>query len=86
MGITYKKLWIMLIERSIAKTELREMADISPATLTKLNKNKYVHMEILEKICRALNCSFDDIVELIPQVNEGDKQSEENKSNGGDAK
>jgi len=70
MGVTYKKLWIMLIERNLSKTELREMADISPATLTKLNKNKYVHMEMLEKICRALGCSFDDIVELLPQVNE----------------
>ena len=68
MGVTYKKLWIMLIERNLSKTELREMADISPATLTKLNKNKYVHMEMLEKICRALGCSFDDIVELLPQV------------------
>ena len=70
MGITYKKLWIMLIERNIPKTALREMADISPATITKLNKNKYVHMEILEKVCRALNCGFEDIVELLPVESE----------------
>lgn len=69
MGITYKKLWIMLIERNISKMELREMADISPATVTKLNKNKYVQMEVLEKICRVLHCGFSDIVELLPEQN-----------------
>ena len=70
MGVTYKKLWIMLIEQNLSKVQLREMADFSPATLTKLNKNKYVHMEVLEKICRTFNCGFDDIVELLPTEKE----------------
>jgi DNA-binding Xre family transcriptional regulator len=67
MGVTYKKLWIMLIERNISKPQFREMVDVSPATITKLNRNRYVQMEILEKVCRTLNCSFDDIVELLPE-------------------
>lgn len=66
MGITYKKLWIMLIERNIPKTVFREMVDISPATMTKLNKNKYVHMAIMEKICRTLDCTLNDVVEFLP--------------------
>ncbi|MDR1464879.1 MAG: helix-turn-helix transcriptional regulator [Oscillospiraceae bacterium] len=60
----------MLIERNITKPELRQMVDISPATLTKLNKNLHVTMEMLEKICRALNCTFDDVVEMLPEGSE----------------
>ena len=70
MGITYKRLWIMLLERNISKPEFREMVDVSPATITKLNKNRYVQMEILEKICRALNCGLDDIVQFLPKPTE----------------
>jgi DNA-binding Xre family transcriptional regulator len=75
MGITYKKLWIMLIERNISKPQFREMVDISPATITKFNKNRYVQMEILEKVCRALDCSFDDIVELLPKAEEANNDA-----------
>jgi DNA-binding Xre family transcriptional regulator len=70
MGITYKKLWIMLLERNISKPEFRGMVDVSPATITKLNKNRYVQMKILEKICRTLNCGLDDIVEFLPEAEE----------------
>ena len=65
MAVEYKKLWIKLIEKDITKPMLREMADISPATLTKLNKNEYVSMEVIDKICSALNCSIGDIVEQV---------------------
>ncbi|MDR0883415.1 MAG: helix-turn-helix transcriptional regulator [Oscillospiraceae bacterium] len=67
MAVTYKKLWIMLIERNITKPEFRQMTDISPATLTKLNKNLHVNMEMLERICRTLHCTFDDVVEMLPE-------------------
>ena len=67
MAVTYKKLWIKLIEQGLSKPEFRDMADISPSTMTKLNKNLHVTMEILEKICYTLHCTFDDVVELLPK-------------------
>ena len=70
MAVTYKKLWIMLIERNLSKPAFRDMADISPSTMTKLNKNLHVTMEMLEKICRSLDCGFGDIVELLPEPTE----------------
>ena len=64
MEISYKKLWILLIEKGITKPQLRNFAQLSPATLTKLNKNQYISMEILVRICKVLNCDIGDIVEL----------------------
>jgi DNA-binding Xre family transcriptional regulator len=49
---------------------LREMADLSPANLTKLNKNEHVSMGILERICEALDCNIGDIVDKIDEDNE----------------
>ena len=64
MPVDYKKLWILLIEKGITKPQLRQMASLSPATLTKLNKNGYVSMEILTRICKVLGCDIGDIVEV----------------------
>lgn len=62
--VDYKKLWILLIQNGITKPQLRKTANLSPATLTKLNKNEYVSMEMLARICRALDCDIGDIVEI----------------------
>ncbi len=64
MPVNYKKLWILLIEKGITKVQLREMAKISTATLTKLNKNEYVALEVLTRICKVLKCDIGDIVEV----------------------
>jgi DNA-binding Xre family transcriptional regulator len=64
MPVNYKKLWILLIERGISKVQFREMAKISTATLTKLNKNEYVALEVLTRICNVLNCDIGDIVQV----------------------
>lgn len=64
VSVTYKKLWILLIEKHITKAQLRKSANLSPATLTKLNKDEYVSMEILTRICRVLDCDIGDIVEV----------------------
>lgn len=64
MPVSYKKLWILLIERGISKVQFREMAKISTATLTKLNKNEYVALEVLTRICKVLECDIGDIVEV----------------------
>ena len=72
MAVTYKKLWIKLIEREMSKPEFRNLATISPATMTKLNKNKHVTLEVLERICFKLDCRLDEIIEVVPN-NENDK-------------
>ena len=65
MAADYSKLWKLLIDRKINKTNLREMAGISTGTLAKLGKNDYVSAEVLEKICIALNCEVGDIIEFV---------------------
>lgn len=69
MLVDYKKLWINLIEKNITKPQLRQMANLSPSTLTKLNKNEYVSMDVLTRICNILDCDFGDIVEVKKQKN-----------------
>lgn len=64
MSISYNKLWKLLIDRNMTKTQLRQQADISTSTLAKLSKNEQVSMEVLLKICKTLDCGLNDIVEL----------------------
>ena len=64
MPVDYKKLWILLIEKHITKPQLRQMANLSPATLTKLNKNELVSMEVIVRICKLLECDIGDVVEI----------------------
>jgi len=63
--VDYKKLWVLLIERSLSKVQLRKMANLSSATLTKLNKNEFVSMDVLAKICDALDCNLGDIADMV---------------------
>ncbi len=65
MAISYKKLWKLLIDKDIKKKELSAMAGVSPATITKMGKGGHVTTEVLAKICVALNCAVDDIVEVV---------------------
>lgn len=69
MSITYNKLWKLLVDCEIKKTQLRDMAKISNDTLSKLSKNQYVGMEVLDKICECLNCDIKDIVERVVKTN-----------------
>lgn len=64
MGASYKKLWHILIDRDIKKRELCKMAGISTSSLAKLGKGENVNTDILIKICRALNCGIDEIMEI----------------------
>lgn len=64
-SVDYKKLWIFLIENEISKPQLRQKASLSPATLTKLNKNEFVSLEILTRICEALHCNIGDIMDIV---------------------
>lgn len=65
MSISYNKLWKLLIDRGMKKTDLREISGISTGTLAKLGKNENVSTDILVKVCEALNCDVSDIMEII---------------------
>ena len=64
MAISYNRLWKLLIDKGMTKTQLREKSNISTVTLAKLGKNEMVSMDILLRICKELGCNFDDIVEI----------------------
>ena len=67
MAVSYNKLWTLLIDRNMKKKELGEAAGISNSLIAKLGKNENVTVEVLVKICDALNCNIDDIMELVPE-------------------
>ena len=67
MSVSYKKLWHLLLDKNMKKKELSELADISNYTINKLNVDGNVTVEVLEKICLALNCKVDDILEFIKE-------------------
>lgn len=67
MGVSYKPLFKLLIDRDIKKKELAKMANISIATITKMGKkNQHVSSDVLCRICEALGCKFGDILEFVP--------------------
>ena len=66
MAVSYKKLWILLIEKNMKKTDLRIQSGISTGALAKLGKNENVNTEVLAKICKALDCKIEDIMEMVP--------------------
>jgi len=68
MGIQYKKLMKLLIDKEITKTELRLKTGIGTATLAKLSSNDYVSLEVIEKICEVLEVQPGDIMEYIPNT------------------
>ena len=66
LEISYKKLWKLLIDKDMKKKDLQVAAGISWASVTKLSKGEAVSMEVLIKICTALQCNIGDVVDLIP--------------------
>ena len=75
MNISYKKLWIELINRDIKKSELRKLTGLSAGTITKLNKNEPVSIAVLLSICEALNCDIGDICSAIPDESVAEEKS-----------
>lgn len=65
MKVSYKKLWKILIDKDMKKKDLQATARISWASVTKLSKNETVSMDVLIKVCEALECNIGDIVDLI---------------------
>lgn len=70
MGVNYNRLFKMLIDKEMKKMEFAKEVGISPNTLAKLSRNELVSMEVIVRICRKLNCSVDDIMEILPEKRE----------------
>ena len=70
MAVSYKKLFKLLIDRDMKKKELKELSGIGNSTMSKLANNENVTVEVMAKICNALNCSMDDVIEILPDREE----------------
>lgn len=67
MAVSYNKLWKILIDKNMSKTQLIKQAKITTNAMAKLGKNESVKVDVLVKICAALGCSIEDIMEIVPE-------------------
>ena len=67
MSVSYNKLWKLLIDKNMSKTQLIQAAKITTNAMAKLGKNEDVRVEVLVKICGVLECTINDIMEIIPE-------------------
>lgn len=72
MAVSYNKLWKLLIDKDMTKTEMRLKADISTTTLAKMGKNETISMDVVLRICKVLKCDIADIMEIIDEEREED--------------
>lgn len=70
MAVTYTKLWKLLLDKKMKRTDLKTCAGISSNTLAKLGKEEYVSLESLDKICNALSCDLSDVVSVTHSADE----------------
>ncbi|MBQ9064936.1 MAG: helix-turn-helix transcriptional regulator [Blautia sp.] len=75
MKISYNKLWKMLIDRKMNKTDLREMTRMGSNTMAKLGRDETISMDVILRICEVLHCDVGDIMEVLP----GDESGSETK-------
>ena len=74
MAVSYNRLWKLLIDKGITKTEMRKKAGISTSVLAKMGKNETVSMDTLARIAAAMECGLDDIVEVNTDIEKGGKE------------
>lgn len=67
MAVSYKRLWKLLIDKDMKKVDLERKAGITHYALSKLTQSKDVSTEVLSKICTALDCTIEDIMEFVPE-------------------
>ena len=67
MAVSYNKLWKLLIDKGMTKTELRLQTDMSTATLAKMSKNELVSMDVMLRICKVLDCNVGDIMDATKE-------------------
>ncbi len=70
MAVDYSKLWKLLIDKKWNKTQLRNEAHISTNAVAKFGRNEPVSLETLEKVCKALDCKIEDVVDFVPKCEE----------------
>ena len=70
MAVDYSKLWKLLIDKKMNKSQLKECAGVSTNAIAKLGKNETVSLETLEKICVAVDCDIQDVMNFIPEDKE----------------
>ena len=75
LEISYNKLWKLLIDKGMNKTQLKDAAGLSSSTISKMGKNEQVSMDSMLKICKTLNCDIGDIVEVKNEPIQQDEQS-----------
>ena len=68
--VSYNKLWKMMIDCGLNKTQLREKTGITTNAIAKMGKGEKVSMDVLVRICRALNCNIGDIMDVLPETEE----------------
>lgn len=66
MGVSYKRLWKLLIDKDMKKRDLKEIANLSPSLMSSLNRDKSVTVNTLSRICEVLDCRIEDIMEIVP--------------------
>ena len=66
MGVSYKRLWKLLIDKDMKKSDLKRAANLSPSLISSLNQNKSVTINTLSRICEVLDCRIEDIMEIVP--------------------
>ncbi|MEG1883166.1 MAG: helix-turn-helix transcriptional regulator [Clostridia bacterium] len=66
MGVSYKRLWKLLIDKNMKKRDLKEAAKLSPSLMSSLNQDKSVTVNTLSRICSVLDCRIEDIMEFVP--------------------
>lgn len=69
MGVSYNRLWKMLIDKNMKRVEMQYLAGISGNILARMGKNKYVSMETVEKICKKMDCTIDEMMEFTDDEN-----------------
>lgn len=74
LEISYNKLWKLLIDKGMNKTQLKDAAGLSSSTISKMGKNEQISMDSMLKICKALNCDIGDIVEVKNDIALQDEQ------------
>ncbi len=67
MAVCYNKLWKLLIDKKMTKTQLCKKAKVSTNAIAKMGRDEDVRVEVLVKICEALDCNIEDIIELVPK-------------------
>ena len=74
MAINYDKLFHMMIDRKITNIQLKDMAGVSANIITRLKRDEYISIESIEKICKALQCGVDDILEFVDREGQNENQ------------